>query len=46
MIILVLIVEKEIGIGGECGEVVGVFVNWLCWGMWLESDLIIIYGIF
>ncbi|MEC9250540.1 MAG: endolytic transglycosylase MltG [Pseudomonadota bacterium] len=44
-IILASIVEKETGIGGERGEVAGVFVNRLRRGMRLESDPTIIYGI-
>lgn len=44
-IILASIVEKETGLGGERGEVAGVFVNRLRRGMRLESDPTIIYGI-
>lgn len=44
VLIMVFIVEKEIGQKFECGMVVGVFVNCLCIGMLLQIDLIVIYG--
>lgn len=44
MLMIVLIVEKEIGYVVDCVFVVVVFVNWLCIGMLLQIDLFVIYG--
>lgn len=44
VLIMVLLVEKEIGVLEECLQIVGVFVCCLQCGMLLQIDLMVIYG--
>lgn len=45
VLILVLVIEKEFGLNGECEEILVVFYNWLKKYIFLQSDFIVIYGL-